>query len=142
MRMLLLMLLSFKAFCLQTVPLVDINAASSNQLDLSSPIGIPVSSKATVGKIPTQKVDTHLFNNAVFVIGIDPISQKWLAHHQQKLREAQAIGFITNVDNYDVIIKLQEKMQLPLLPVNVDPLIKLLNVAHYPFAIIEGELWQ
>ncbi|QBR84683.1 integrating conjugative element protein [Legionella israelensis] len=142
MRILLLMIISFKAFCLQTIPLVDITAGSNSQLDLSSPIGVPVSSKASVGKVTNQKIDTHLFHNAVFVIGADQLSQKWLTHHQQKLRDAQAIGFITNVDNFDIIIKLQEQTQLPLLPVNIDPLIKLLNISHYPFAITEGELWQ
>jgi len=142
MRILLLMLISLKAFCLQSIPLVDINTTSNTQLDLSSPIGVPVTSKATVGKVAHQKIDRALFHNPVFVIGADQLSQKWLVHHQQKLRDAQAIGFITNVDNFDIIIKLQEQTQLPLLPVNVDPLTRLFNISHYPFAITEGELWQ
>jgi len=142
MRVLFLMLIAFKSFSLQVIPLTLGHSDTSSQLDLSSPIGVPAKSKATFGKVDAKKIDTSVFHNVVFVIGADQISKKWLAQHQKQLQDMQAIGFITNVDDFETIIQLQEQSQLPLLPVNVDPLMQLIGVKHYPIVIAEGEVWQ
>ncbi|KTD23136.1 PFL_4695 family integrating conjugative element protein [Legionella londiniensis] len=142
MRVLFLMLIAFKAFSLQVIPLTLGHSETSSQLDLSSPIGVPAKSKATFGKVDAKKVDTTVFHNALFVIGADRLSKQWLAQHQKQLQDMQAIGFITNVDDFEAIIQLQEQCQLPLLPVNVDPLMQLIGVSHYPIVIAEGEIWQ
>ncbi|HAU0120880.1 TPA: integrating conjugative element protein [Legionella pneumophila] len=141
-RVLFLMLIAFNAFSLQVIPLTLGHSDTSSQLDLSSPIGVPAKSKATFGKVGTKKVDTSVFHNAIFVIGADRLSKQWLAKHQSQLQAMQAIGFITNVDDFETIIQLQEQSQLPLLPVNVDPLMQLIGVKHYPIVIAEGEVWQ
>tara|TARA_Y100000588_G_scaffold365624_1_gene430453 strand:- start:179 stop:607 length:429 start_codon:yes stop_codon:yes gene_type:complete len=142
MRILFLMLISFKTFSLQVIPLTLNHSETSSQLNLSSPIGVPVKSQATFGKVNARKADTHLFNDTLFVIGADHISKQWLAQHQKQLQDMQAIGFITNVEEFETIIQLQEQSQLPLLPVNVDPLMQLIGVKHYPIVITEGEVWQ
>ncbi len=142
MRVLFLMLIALKAFSLQVIPLTLGHSDMSNQLNLSSPIGVPAKSKATFGKVDAKKVDTSVFHNAVFVIGADRLSKLWLAKHQRQLQDMQAIGFITNVDDFETIIQLQEQSQLPLLPVNVDPLMQLIGVSHYPIVIAKGEVWQ
>ncbi|HFS6879479.1 TPA: PFL_4695 family integrating conjugative element protein [Legionella pneumophila] len=142
MRVLFLMLIAFKAFSLQVIPLTLGHSDTSSQLDLSSPIGVPAKSKASFGKVDAKKIDTSVFHNAVFVIGADRLSKQWLAQHQKQLQDMQAIGFITNVDDFETIIQLQEQSQLPLLPVNVDPLMQLIGVKHYPIVIAKGEVWQ
>jgi len=138
----LLMLVTNQALSLQVIPLTLNHSDSANKLNLSSPIGVPARSKATVGKVETKKIDAGIFTTVIFIIGPDSYSRHWLAEHQQQLQDIQAIGFITNVDDFDTIIQLQQKSQLPLLPVNVDPLLKLLDIKHYPLVIAKGEIWQ
>ena len=142
MRVLFLMLIAIKAFGLQVIPLTLDHSEASRQLDLSSPIGVPAKSKASFGKVDAKKVDSSVFHNPIFVIGADRLSKQWLTKHQKQLQDMQAIGFITNVDNFEIVAQLQEQSQLPLLPVNVDPLMKLINEHHYPLVIFGGNVWQ
>jgi len=65
-----------------------------------------------------------------------------LQQHQNQLQAMQAIGYVTNVDDLNTIIKLQQQSELALLPVNVDSLMKLINERHYPLVIDKGEVWQ
>ena len=141
-RVLLLMLITFKAFSLQVIPLTLDHSRLAGKLDLSSPIGVPVKSKVTFGKVDPKKVDPSIVQDTVFIIGADRLSKKWLAQYQKQLQHMKAIGFITNVDNFKTIIQLQEQSQLPLLPVNVDPLLQLFGIRHYPLVINRGEIWQ
>ncbi|VEG92563.1 PFL_4695 family integrating conjugative element protein [Legionella spiritensis] len=142
MRVLVLMLIAGKAFSLQVIPLTLGHSEISGHLNLSSPIGVPAKSQATLGKVDAKKIDTSVFHNNIFVIGSDRLSKQWLAKHQKQLQDMQAIGFITNVDDFETIIQLQEQSQLPLLPVSVDPLMQLIGVKHYPIVIAQGEVWQ
>lgn len=142
LRIALLMLLAFKAYCLEVIPLATVSNDPSMALNLSSPIGTPAKSKASTGKVTTKTIDTPLLDTNIFIIGADKISQQWLKQHQKQLKNMQAIGFITNVDNFEIIAQLQEQSQLPLLPVNVDPLMKLINEQHYPLVISGGKVWQ
>ena len=142
MHVLFLMLIAIKAFGLQVIPLTLDHSEASRQLDLSSPIGVPAKSKASFGKVDAKKVDSSVFHNPIFVIGADRLSKQWLTKHQKQLQDMLAIGFITNVDDFETIIQLQEQSQLPLLPVNVDPLMHLIGVRHYPIIIAQGEVWQ
>ena len=141
-RICLLLCLTFNACALEVIPLATVQDTSSMQLDLSSPIGVPAYSKATVGKIVSTKVGRHILDSNIFVMGADSYSQKWLFNNQTKLRESNSIGYITNVKDYALIIQLQEQTQLPLLPVNVDPLMQLLKIDHYPFALTREVVWQ
>lgn len=136
-----LVALSLNAYSLQEIPLTLNNANLNSGLDLSSPIGVPVKSRVKPGKIKARQLK-DIFNQSLFVIGDDELSKSWLNKHAKKLKSLQAIGFITNVINIQSIINLQQQYQLPLLPVNVDPLTKHLNVKYYPFIISKGELWQ
>lgn len=142
LRIGLLMMLAFNAYCLEVIPLTTVSSDPSMALDLSSPIGVPAKSKAAAGKVSAKKIDRSLFNTAIFIIGTDKTSQQWLQQHQKQLQDLQAIGFITNVDNFEIIVQLQEQSQLPLLPVNVDPLMTLIHEQHYPLVIAGGEVWQ
>ncbi|MCC5791780.1 MAG: integrating conjugative element protein [Legionellaceae bacterium] len=142
LRMGLLMMLTFNVYCLEVIPLTTVTSNPSMALNLSSPIGVPAKSKATAGRVSAKKIDSHLFDTAIFIIGADKASQQWLQQHQKQLQNLQAIGFITNVDHFEIIAQLQEQSQLPLLPVNIDPLMALINEQHYPLIISGGNVWQ
>lgn len=141
-RILLFLLVTLNAHSMNVIPLTLLQNDASMRLNLSSPIGVPAKSKATAGKVNRKKLDSNLLNIAVFVIGADKESIKWLEQHQEQLKSLQATGFITNVDDFESIVALQEKFKLPLLPVNVDPLLSYIHEQHYPLIIAEGAVWQ
>jgi integrating conjugative element protein (TIGR03765 family) len=142
LRIGLFMLLAFKAYCLEVIPLATVSNDPSMALNISSPIGIPAKSQASTGKVAAKTINNPLLDTNIFIIGADKASEQWLQQHQKQLKEMQAIGFITNVDNFELIVQLQEQSQLPLLPVNVDPLMNLINEQHYPLVISGGKVWQ
>lgn len=142
LRIALFMLLAFNVYCLEVIPLATVSNDPSMALNLSSPIGIPAISQASTGKVAAKTIDNPLLDTTIFIIGADKASQEWLQQHQKQLKDMQAIGFITNVNHFEVIAQLQEQTQLPLLPVNVDPLMKLINEQHYPLVISGGKVWQ
>ncbi|WP_058442183.1 integrating conjugative element protein [Legionella brunensis] len=141
-RIFLMLLVTLNVHSMNVIPLTLSQSDASLRLNLSSPIGVPAKSKATVGKISPKKLDTNLLNMALFVIGADRESIKWLEQHQEQLKSMQATGFITNVNDFETIVALQEKFKLPLLPVNVDPLLNYIHEQHYPLIIAEGAVWQ
>lgn len=141
-RILLLLIVSLNVYSMNVIPLTLSQSDASLRLNLSSPIGIPAKSKATVGKVHRKKIDSNLLNMALFIIGADKESYKWLEEHQEQLKSLQATGFITNVNDFETIVALQEKFKLPLLPINVDPLLNYINEQHYPLIIAEGAVWQ
>lgn len=141
-RILLLLLFTLNAHSMDVIPLTLSQTDASLSLNLSSPIGVPAKSKATVGKVNRKKLNSNLLNMALFVIGADKESIKWLEQHQEHLKSIQATGFITNINDFESIVALQKKFKLPLLPVNVDPLLNFIHEQHYPLIIAEGVVWQ
>ncbi|KTD73796.1 integrating conjugative element protein [Legionella tucsonensis] len=141
-RILLLLLVTLNVHSMNAIPLTLSQSDASLKLNLSSPIGVPAKSKATIGKINRKTLDTNLLNMTLFVIGADKASIQWLEQHQEQLKSIQATGLITNVNDFETIVALQEKFKLPLLPVNVDPLLDYIHEQHYPLIIAEGAVWQ
>lgn len=141
-RILFLLLVTLNVHSMNVIPLTLSQSDTSLKLNLSSPIGVPAKSKVTAGKVNRKTLDTSLLNMPLFVIGADKVSIQWLEQHQKELKSIQATGFITNVNDFETIIALQEKFQLPLLPVNVDPLLAYIHEHHYPLIISEGVVWQ
>lgn len=141
-RILLLLLVALNVHSMNEIPLTLSQSDASLKLNLSSPIGVPAKSKATPGKISRKTLDTNLLTMALFVIGADKASIQWLEQHQEQLKSIQATGLITNVNDFETIVALQEKFKLPLLPVNVDPLLDYIHEQHYPLIIAEEAVWQ
>lgn len=141
-RILLCLLVTVNVHSMNVIPLTLSQSDASLRLNLSSPIGVPAKSRATVGKINHKKLESDLLNMAVFVIGADRESIKWLEEHQEQLKSIQATGLITNVTDFETIVALQKQFKLPLLPVNVDPLLDYIHEQHYPLIIAEGAVWQ
>ena len=103
---------------------------------------LPVSSFATAGKVEKRKITLVNFSYPVFIMGDDAASRQWLQEHAKKLEEAHALGFVANISNSEQLQALQQLTQAPLLPANVDDLMRLFQENHYPLAFIAGELWQ
>ena len=103
---------------------------------------MPVSSKATVGKVERRKLTLVNFSNTVFIIGDDAVSRQWLQENIKKLEKAQALGFVANINNSEQLQLLQRLTKASLLPANVDDLMDIFQESHYPLAFYEGELWQ
>lgn len=141
-RIFILLFITFNAHGMHAIPLTLTQSDSAMQLNLQSPIGVPAISRATVGKVDSKVLQSELLTTAIFVIGADKESVNWLEQHHEQLQKLHAIGFITNVNDMTSLIVLQEKFQLPLLPVNVDPLLDYIHEQHYPLAIAEGAVWQ
>lgn len=141
-RILLLLLVTLNVHCMNVIPLTLSQSDASLKLNLSSPIGVPAKSKATIGKISRKTLHTNLLNMALFVVGADKASIQWLEQHQEQLKSIQATGLITNVNDFETIVALQKQFKLPLLPVNVDPLLDYIHEQHYPLIIAEGAVWQ
>ncbi|BCZ97732.1 integrating conjugative element protein [Legionella pneumophila serogroup 1] len=103
---------------------------------------LPVSSKATAGKVERRKLTLINFSNPIFIIGDDATSRQWLQKNTRKLEQAQAIGFVANINSSEQLQELQQLVKTPLLPANVDDLMEIFQEKHYPLAFSEGELWQ
>ncbi|MBA2649348.1 MAG: integrating conjugative element protein [Legionella sp.] len=103
---------------------------------------LPVSSKATVGKVNRRKITLINFSYPVFIIGDDATSRQWLQENTKKLEAERAFGFVANIDSSEQLQALQLLTKAPLLPANVDDLMTIFQETHYPLAFHEGELWQ
>jgi integrating conjugative element protein (TIGR03765 family) len=103
---------------------------------------LPVTSNACVGQVSRHHVNFSGFSNAIFIIGDDPVSKKWLSDHARELRQLHALGFITNINHPEVLNELQTQSGLPLLPANVDDLMSLIGTDHYPLVLNKGVVWQ
>lgn len=103
---------------------------------------LPVKSKATRGLVTRHHINFSGFSTPIFIIGDDPVSKTWLIEHAAQLRQLHALGFITNIKNPETLHALQTEFDLPLLPADVDDLMFVLEVNHYPLMMNEGVVWQ
>ncbi|HFL2715771.1 TPA: integrating conjugative element protein [Legionella pneumophila] len=103
---------------------------------------LPVSSKASSGKVETRTVELVNFSNPIFIIGNDAFSKQWLETNAKKLEEVHAIGFVANIKSTEQLESLQIRTQAPLLPANVDDLMEIFHENHYPLALFGDNLWQ
>lgn len=135
---------AFKIANMEEFYQVEQNSITEDALKLQESLDarLPVISDATAGIISRHKVDFSGFSNAIFIIGGDPVSRKWLGDHAKQLRQLHALGFITNIKNPETLRELQTQSGLPLLPANVDDFMTLLGVSHYPLMMNEGVVWQ
>ncbi|HAU1107378.1 TPA: PFL_4695 family integrating conjugative element protein [Legionella pneumophila] len=103
---------------------------------------LPVSSKATAGKVERRKLTLVNFSNPVFIIGDDAVSYQWLQTNAKKLEKAQALGFVANISSSKQLQTLQQLTTAPLLPANIDDLMDIFQETHYPLAFFGEEVWQ
>lgn len=117
------------------------------------PNSIPASvSEADILPIVSHKlspgiIETKPFNltgmQAIFLIGADNTSAKWLQENQEKLITLNATGLVVNVRNLSELNQLREIVpDLRMFPTPGDDLAERIGIAHYPALITESGVSQ
>lgn len=79
----------------------------------------------------------------LFLIGVDPLSERWLKQHKEKLLALHATGLVVNVStSAQLDILRQQAPGLTLLPVSGEDLAQRLQLTTYPVLITESGLSQ
>lgn len=79
----------------------------------------------------------------LFLIGDDPLSQRWLAEHKKVLLSMNATGLVVSVASAGRLEALRQLAgELTLLPASGDDLAKRLSLNHYPVLITTTGLSQ
>lgn len=131
-------LVSCYAYEIKTTILTE----ESLKIETKADVRLPAISKASPGKVLKRKVEQVSFSNSIFIIGNDDLSYEWLKKHAKEIEETQALGFVTNIKEGANLDALQQLVNAPLMPANVDDLLALFNESHYPLIFHKGEIWQ
>lgn len=89
-----------------------------------------------------KKVISLAMPQSLFVIGDDDYSRDWLRKNIDKLKQLNALGFVTNIKEASHLKELEVLAGQSLQALDVDELGQLLGITHYPFVLSEGVLWQ
>ena len=104
-------------------------------------IGFPVKSRARPGVVLKHHASIDL-PRAIFVIGDDDSSRQWLQQNHDKLKQLDALGLMTNVDEPSKLYRLAQAYDLSIIPEDIDTLLKILGLNAYPFLYYQGEITQ
>ncbi len=120
------------------------NVPEKNQLgaaDVSSLLPIH-SPGLTPGKV-TPRAHHAPFASALFLIGSDAMSKRWLVQHRQSLKAMGAVGLLieaSSLEDLRAIAALADG--LPITPASGADIAKALGIRHYPVCISAGRIWQ
>lgn len=79
----------------------------------------------------------------LFLLGVDPLSGRWLKQHKEKLLTLHATGLVVNVSTPGQLDNLRQQAPgLTLLPVSGEDLAQRLQLTTYPVLITETGLSQ
>jgi len=80
---------------------------------------------------------------AMFLIGTDEQSLRWLEQHRAYLIEQNAVGLLVSADDEQDLRAVAEVGNgLSITPASGEDIARLLNTKHYPLAVTEGRIWQ
>ena len=102
----------------------------------------PMKSPLSVGSLKKQAVLLPKQVPPFYVIGDDLISIKWLTEHMAQLKSLHAAGFVTNINNRNRLLALEQQFDVVLHPVSLDGFDRVLPVSHYPFWYANGYIQQ
>lgn len=78
---------------------------------------------------------------ALFLIGGDALSRRWLADNRDRLRAMNAAGLVVNVQSQQDVASLRDLVPgIPLAPASGSSLARRLQLSHYPVLITDTEL--
>lgn len=101
-----------------------------------------VSHSLTPGKVTPRQFNLPGMQ-PIFLVGVDELSQKWLAQRKSLLIKINAVGLVVNVDDYAKLQNIRQIVpEISLQPVSADDLAKRLNLYHYPVLITDKGLSQ
>lgn len=112
----------------------------------AQPVGVPKSIVHSIlpvrtptmspGKINAYAVNLSQMARPFFIIGSDPLSQKWLAKHAQKLVQIGAVGMLVQAETEADLRRIADLgPDLRIAPVNGTDVAKNLHLTHYPVLI-------
>ena len=78
---------------------------------------------------------------ALFLIGDDALSRRWLADNRDRLQKMNAAGMIVNVQSQQAVASLRELVPgIALAPASGSSLARRLQLSHYPVLITDAGL--
>jgi len=123
-------------------PADDDNISSAQAIPLESALFPVISSRLQPGVITSRPLSLPGMT-PLFLIGDDPLSDRWLAQQLPVLKSLNASGLVVNVATAENLEKLREQADgLILLPVSGDDLAARLQLDAYPVLITDTELSQ
>jgi len=97
----------------------------------------------TLGKVKKHKITyAHSTKTAIYLIGADQSSLKWLKKNKNYLKQIHAIGIITNVHSLAALQQAENAAGEKLLPANLQELSKIIKTNHYPVLIYQRWVMQ
>lgn len=123
-------------------PADDDNISSAQAIPLESALFPVISSRLQPGVVTSRPLSLPGMT-PLFLIGDDPLSDRWLAQQLPVLKSLNASGLVVNVATAENLEKLREQADgLILLPVSGDDLAARLQLDAYPVLITDTELSQ
>lgn len=105
--------------------------------------GLPAKSQLRAGAFESYQLsECQKFPTLFFVIGADELSMGWLDVHRAHLKDAHALGLITNIDTEKELKEVEILSPIHLIPSNVDALAQEVKAPSYPFFTNGCEVWQ
>ena len=104
---------------------------------------LPIKSpRFTPGPVARQKI-ARPFTAPMFLIGSDPLSQRWLIQHRVRLSQLGAVGLIVEVPDEAALQRLTALAAgLTLWPASGSDLAETLGLTHYPVLITQDGIEQ
>lgn len=96
--------------------------------------------RMSVGKVTkeeTSGINIKMLQQAIFIIGYDPVSINWLKRNKLLLHEKKAVGIVVNVESISQMDILQNIVgtDVILQASSGDSISEMLNIKHYPFYV-------
>ena len=96
----------------------------------------------TPGKI-SPRAHPVPFAGALFLIGSDALSKRWLRQHRKALQQMGAVGLLVeagSLEDLRAIAELADGLQIT--PASGSDIAKAIGISHYPVGITGGHIWQ
>lgn len=121
-----------------SLPAMDLDAAA---IAPSYPVKSP---GLAVGDVtPTAVNLPQLADRPIFIIGSDATSRRWLAQHQSRLAQINAIGILAQAEGPEDFNAMKALAgSLPLAAINAQETARLLGLAHYPVLVSAQRIEQ
>ncbi|MGL5469525.1 MAG: PFL_4695 family integrating conjugative element protein [Shewanella sp.] len=116
-------------------------AIAANPYAQMLPVETPQLSPGKINFTSTPPTTSATLPQPLFIVGDDPLSHKWLTHHEQRLKSLNAIGIIVNVKTEQGLNRFKQ-YDLTIYPVQGHDFAKLFLLNHYPALINNGKISQ
>lgn len=85
----------------------------------------------------------QMADRPIFIIGSDAVSRNWLARHQSRLAQINAIGILAQAEGPEDFNAMKALAgNLPLAAINAQELAQILGLSHYPALVSSGRIEQ